>query len=241
MHSTLQSRRQDDRRKYPRSPMNGALDLRAQGIELPIRASLRDISAGGCAISARIDLAVKHPLRIELPIPGTSPLVLEANIVRATVNPAEKINHYGVRFRLESAALRDNLITYISRYCHPTARVHGPGRRSPATVDAKFMVTVSAPDVRPFNVMAIALGTGGMRLASDRVLRQEWSMKLDLKLPGAMIGAPVLTVAGRAKLGAKAVRGSYVQDVEFVEPSLRAIAEIERAMRDVAQKSRRAS
>jgi hypothetical protein len=240
MHATLQSRRPADRRKYPRSPMNGALDLRAQGIELPIRASLRDISAGGCAIACRIDLGVKHPLRIELPIPGTSPLVLDANVVRATVSPSEKMNHYGVRFRLESAALRDNLITYISRYCH-AAKASAPDRRSHATVDAKFMVTVSAPDLKPFNVMAIALGTGGLRLASDRVLRQEWMMKLDLTLPGAMIGAPVLTVTGRAKAGAKAVRGSYVQDVELVEPSLRAIAEIERAMHDVSHKARRAS
>ena len=240
MHATLHSRRQSDRRKYPRTPINGALDLRATGIELPIRASLRDISAGGCAIACRVDLAMKHPVRIELPIPGASPLVLDGNIVRAKASPGEKINHYGVRFRIETASLRDNVVTYISRYCRVKPSV-GHDRRSNGVIDARFSVTVAVPDVRPFNVMAIAFGTTGMRIASDRVLRQEWTMKLDLKLPGSMIGGSLLTVTARAKPGVKAVRGSYVQDVEFVEPSLRAIAEIERSMDEVGRKAQRAS
>jgi hypothetical protein len=241
MHATLQSRQSSDRRKYPRTPVLGAVDLRASGIEIPLTANLRDISPGGCAIESRVALGLKQALRIKFPLPGAAPMVIDGNIVRSIATAADKMYHYGIRFRVETASLRDNLVTYINSYCHKARKHTGPDRRNRGAVDARFSVTVSAHDVRPFNAMAISLSTEGIRLASDRILRQEWSMKLELKLPGTMLAAPPLLVNGHAKPGAKSVRGSYVQDVVFVEPSLHALTEIERAMTEAGHKARRAS
>jgi hypothetical protein len=56
-----------------------------------------------------------------------------------------------------------------------------------------------------------------------------------------MLAAPPVLINGHAKPGAKPVRGSYVQDVVFVEPSLHAITEIQRAIGELVQKARRAS
>ena len=243
MHASLNARQGSDRRKYERIPVNGALDLRASGIEIPITAGLRDISPGGCALDCRVALNVTHPLRMQFPLPGAKPMIVDGNVVRKMTTTVDKMNHYGVQFRVETAALRDNLKLYIAQYCRPAqSKPVGPDRRiRGATVDAKFSVTISTHDVRPFNVMAITLGTEGIRVASDRVLRQEWSMRLELRLPGAIIAGPPLQVNGHAKPGAKSVRGSYVQDIVFVQPSLHAITEIERAMSDIAAKARRAS
>jgi hypothetical protein len=241
MHASLSSRHAD-RRQYQRTPVNGALDLRAAGFEIPITAGLKDISPGGCALACRIALGLKLPVRMQFPLPGAKPMVVDGNVVRATASPADKMNHYGVRFRVETAALRDNLKLYIAQYCAPSqTRNAAPDRRARGVIDAKFSVTISAPDVRPFNVMAISLGTEGLRVACDRVLRQEWSMRLELRLPGAIVAGPPLAINGHAKPGAKSVRGSYVQDIVFVQPSLHAITEIERAMSDIATKARRAS
>ena len=239
MHAALNTRR-EDRRRYPRFPMNGALQVRANGLEIPISATVRDISAGGCKLDCRVALTSKQALRIELPQPGAPALVVEGNVVRATLTQSDRMNHYGIRFRIETANFRDTLVAYISRYCRFKYATSAGDRRTDGIVDVKFAVTISAPEIRPFNAMAIALGAQGMRIATDRVLRQEWMMKIDLKLPGGMIGAPVLMMVARAKPGAKPVRGSYVQDVEFVEPSLRALAEIERAMGEAKSRRSRA-
>jgi len=220
-----------ERRKYPRIAIAGAIEVRAVGIKVPIVANLRNIAGGGCALAARVDLSMGQALRLELPVAGAAPLVLEGNVVRSAANAAEKITQYGVKFRIDTAAMRDNVLTYIARYCQPKS----------AMIEAKFAVTAASPDVRPFHATAVAFGPEGLRLASDRVLRQEWTIRFDLKLPGGQIGAPPISVTGRAKPGAKLLRGSYVQDIVFVEPSLRAIAEIERAMNDVRKNARQAS
>jgi|SRR5215469_13417120 len=243
MHASLNARQGSDRRQYQRTPVNGALDLRASGIEIPITANLRDISPGGCALECRVALTDKQAIRMQFPLPGTKPMMVDGNVVRAITSAADKMTRYGVRFRVESAALRDNIKMYIAQYCHPAAKQQSAGadRRISGPIDTKFSVTISTHDVRPFNVMAITLGPQGIRVASDRILRQEWSMRMELRLPGAIIAGAPLAITGHAKPGAKSVRGSYIQDVVFVQPSLHAITEIERAMRDITAKARRAS
>lgn len=240
MHASLHTRQASDRRKYPRTPVNGAIDLRASGIEIPITANLHDISPGGCQIECRVTLPVKHALRLLLPLPGSSPIVVDANIVRSDAIASQKVNRYGVRFRVETAALRDNLVTYISRYCTPRRPDATHERRVRGSIDARFPVTLSTAELRAFNAMGLSLSTEGVRVASDRVLRQEWLVKLELKLPGSM-GQTMLHLMGRPKPGAKSVRGSYVQDVVFVETSLAAIAQIEKAVAEVARTTQRAS
>lgn len=228
MNASLHARLGADRRKSPRFPMNGALALRAQGLDVAINANIRDISAGGCKLDSRVKLTLRQAVRLELPQAGNPPLLVTGSVVRASMTLADRVHHYGVRFNIETAALRDMLVGYIKVFGQK--HLSDAGRRVTGSVDVKFPVTVNVSGVGHFVATAIALNTGGMRLASDRVLRQEWKLKLDVKLPGGMIGSPVMVLAATVKPGVKPVRGTFVQDVEFVDPELRAVGEIERVM-----------
>jgi len=228
-----------DRRRFPRFPLTGGLELRAKGIHVPIAAHVRDISAGGCRVDCRVSLEPKHLLQLELALPASNPIVLTASVVRSSATLAERTYHYGLRFRVESSK-REALAAYITRYCR-FAHDRYAERRSGGWVDARFPVTIGAPAVPSFGATVIALSSNGIRVASDRVLRQEWLLKIELALPGAE-GSRPLTLSGRARPGAKTVRGTYVQDVDFLEPSLKAIGEIERAVAGIrARRSRAAS
>ncbi len=231
MHVAIVQRRTADRRKDRRFAMRGAIDMRAAGIDILIQATLEDISATGARVSTRAPLRMKHPVQIELPRPGQAPLRVTGNVVRARGTTTDRIYHYGILFRLETDELRAAVRSYVSMYASKLAPIRtAPTDRRSITngVDVKLKVDVSVTDVGRFAAIALALRPGGMRIASDRVLRQEWAMKIDLRLPSQMPGgSSIVTVRAQAKAGVRQVRGQYVQDVEFVETPLRVQSEIE--------------
>ena len=229
MHVAIVQRRSADRRKDRRFPMRGEIDMRAAGIDILIHATLEDISATGARVSTRAPLRIKHPVRLELPRPGQEPLRVTGNVVRARGSSVDRIYHYGILFRLDTDELRSAMRTYVSLYASKLTLIgNAPtDRRFIANgVDVKLEVNVSVPDVGRFAALALALRPEGMRLACDRVLRQEWTMKIDLRLP-MNGGSSIVTVRAKAKPGVRQVRGQYVQDVEFAEAPLRVRGEIE--------------
>jgi hypothetical protein len=236
MHVAIVQRKTADRRKDRRFPMSGSIDLSAAGIDIVIQATLQDISATGCRVSTRVPLRLKHPVRIDLPRPGQAPVRVTGNVVRARGTTSDRIYHYGVLFRLDSEQLRADVRNYVSLYASKLASVRHASldRRTTASgADVKLQVEVSVPDVGRFTATALALRPDGMRVASDRVLRQEWPMKIDLRLPAGPEGLPsIATVRGKALPGARHVRGQYIQDVEFCETPLRVRSEIERFIFD---------
>lgn len=230
MHVALSQRATADRRKDRRFPMRGAIDMRATGIDVLIQATLEDLSVTGCRVSTRVPLRMTHPVRLELPRPGHPPLRVTGNVVRARGTTADRLYHYGVLFRLENDGQREDVRKYVSLYASKFAGVRNGtlARRSNVTsVDVKLQVEISVPEVGRFTAIALALRTKGMRIASDRVLRQEWPMKIDLRLPGSVAGASsIVTVRANALPGVRHVRGQYVQDVEFCDVPMRVAHEI---------------
>jgi c-di-GMP-binding flagellar brake protein YcgR len=212
--------------------MRGDIDIEAAGIDIRIQATLEDISATGCRVSTRAPLRIKHPVRIEFPRPGDSPLRMTGNVVRARTASEDRIYHYGILFRLDSDELRERMRSYVSVYAGKLARPQygAVDRRSlDQGVDVKLSVDVSVPDVGRFHAIALALRPDGMRLACERVLRQEWSMKIDLRLPAATpAGLSIVTLRAKVRPGTRQVRGQYLHDVEFCETPLRVRNEIER-------------
>jgi hypothetical protein len=232
MHVAIVQRKTADRRKDRRFPMSGSIDLSAAGIDILVQATLEDISATGCRVSTRVPLRLKHPVRMELPRPGQLPVRVTGNVLRARGTTSDRIYHYGILFRLETDELRANVRNYVSLYASKFATVRHASfdRRAAASgVDVKLQVDVSVPDAGRFTATALALRPDRMRVASDRVLRQEWLMKIDLRLPSEVPGSSsIVTVRAKALPGARHVRGQYVQDVEFCETPLRVRSEIER-------------
>lgn len=236
MHVAIVQRSTADRRKDRRFPLRGSIDLRAAGIDILIQATLEDISVTGCRVSTRAPLRIKHPVQIDLPRPGQSPVRVTGNVVRARGTTADRIYHYGILFRLDSDELRADVRNYVSLYASKLASVRtgSVDRRSAASgTDVKLQVDVSVPDVGRFTAVALALRPDGMRIACDRVLRQEWVMKLDLRLPDSVTGeSSIATVRAKAMPGVRHVRGQYVQDLEFCDVPLRTRSQIERFIFD---------
>jgi len=236
MHVAIVQRKTADRRKDRRFPMRGAIDMRAAGINVVIHATLEDISATGCRVSTRAPLRIKHPVRIELPRPGQTLLRVTGHVVRARGATSDRLYYYGIHFRFESDETRAELRAYVSLYASKLAPVRNGSfdrRVAAAGADVKLQLDVTVPEVGRFSAIALALRPDGMRVACDRVLRQEWPMKIDLRLPSESAGTSIVTVRAKALSGVRQVRGQYIQDVEFCEPPLRARQEIERLIFDL--------
>lgn len=240
MHVAIVQRATGDRRKDRRFAMRGAIEMRAAGIDVLIQATLEDLSVTGCRVSTRVPLRMTHPVRLELPRPGHSPLRVTGNVVRARGTAVDRLYHYGVLFRLEDDGLREDVRKYVSLYGSKFAGVRDGTvhRRSNVTsVDVKLQLEISVPEAGRFTAIAIALRTKGMRIASDRVLRQEWPMKIDLRLGSSMPGAAsIVTVRANVLPGVRHVRGQYVQDVEFCDVPMRVAHEIAAFIHETALK-----
>ncbi|HET9029504.1 MAG TPA: PilZ domain-containing protein [Candidatus Aquilonibacter sp.] len=246
MHAALVKRSIADRRKERRYPICGAIAMRAAGIDVTIDASLEDISAGGCRVMSRVPLRMKHSVRVELPRHGGPSLHVSGQVVRAFGSSADRIYHYGIRFRFEDARERSALRAFVSMHARRTtsANASSAGRRVPAgAVDVKLPIDLFVAESGRVRATMLALRVDGMRVASAGVLRQEWTIKADLRLPNDATGEPVLvTVAACVRPGVREVRGQFVQDLDFVDAPLRVRTEIERYLYDLrvsGERSRR--
>ncbi len=238
MHVAIVQRKTADRRKDRRFPMHGAIEMRAAGIDILIQATLEDLSVTGCRVSSRVPLRLTHPVRLELPRAGQAPLRVTGNVVRARGSVADRVYHYGVLFRIDSDELRAEVRNYVSLYGSKFARIRNGSldRRSLTRgVDVKLHVDIYVPEVGRFTAVALALRSKGMRIASDRVLRQEWPMKIDIRLAGASCGASgIATVRAAVLPGVRQARGQYVQDVEFSDVPMRVQSDIDHFIHEAA-------
>lgn len=235
MHSAIVPRSGADRRRDRRVLIGADVDVRISGMDMRIHATLEDLSAGGCRLRLRIPLRFGSAVRIELPQPGRAALVLPGNVVRASSGVRERTYHYGVRFRAPSHAERTSIIAYLALFARSQSAGSTVERREPsAMLDVKVACRVSTPGDGDVSATILRLGTSGMRVACDRVFRQEWSMKCDVKLPGEVsISSTIVTVTARALPGVRSVRGQFVTDLAFGELPLRARIEIERYLDNV--------
>lgn len=239
---------QNKRASY-RQPMYTPIHLRVTELRETLPATLVNISGGGCRIAAAVLVQTRFPVRFNLPRPGLTDLVLTGTIRRIRHAKHDRTYHYGVAFQIADESERDELLRFVGeeqlRALKGTRASAGPPprpkrlleQRSCARTVASFPVRYTVPE-QPgvtHEALALDLSTGGMRIVTDRILRREWNINVNISLPseGLRTAAPFMPLSLLASPlpGIRNSRGRYVHSLSFQNPSAAAIDEILRFIR----------
>ncbi len=243
-----------NRRSFYRQPMYLRIDVRVSGVRIPVPATLVDISAGGCQIHARTMLKPHLSVEFDLPRAGMAPLRLGGKLRKVTYTASDRTFRYAVEFDAVDDLTRDDLARFIheeqrrslssSRRGAEDERPKPPTRlqelRAHQRVEVNIPVTYSIGTTpRLLEGVAVDVSTGGLRLISDRVLRQEWDVNIRFTLPndvlrvlhpraGAQRPFSELRLTARPLPGVKQTRGRYMQSLVWVNPDPHVTDEIHR-------------
>jgi hypothetical protein len=245
-----------NRRAYFRQALYVQVDLRASGMRWGVPSILVDVSGGGCQITSRLMLHPRASVEFDLPAGGRS-ISLAGVVTKVRYTPVDRMFHYGIGFMEIPERERESLMRYLSgeqrRVLEANRKRHtAPGssfrraeteRRQTARARVHFPIVYTISGVSStFDANALNIGTGGIRLAIDRVLRTEWALELRITLPSEVlrmaqqVGAKIrdarpfrtLRVTARPLPGVLRARDHYVQRLAFVHPSRDVVAELQR-------------
>lgn len=243
-----------NRRSFYRQPMYLRIDVRVAGVRIPIPSTLVDISAGGCQIHARTMLKPHLAIEFDLPRTGMPPLRLSGKLRKVAYTASDRTFRYAAEFDGLNDPTRDDLARFIHeeqrRSLSQVRRGGDEERPKPSTrlqeLRASRRVEVNLPVICSvgttqgnFEGVAVDVSTGGVRLISDRVLRQEWDVTIRFTLPNdvlrvlhsrAGIQRPFseLRLVARPLPGVKQTRGRYMQSLVWVNPDPQVTDEIHR-------------
>ncbi len=244
----------NNRRSFYRQPMYLRVDVRVAGIRIPVPATLVDISAGGCQIHARTMIKPHVAIEFDLPRSGVPPLRLSGKLRKVTYTASDRTFRYAVEFESLGDSTRDDLAKFIHEEQRRALSVSRRGteeeRPKPSTrlqelrahrrVEVNLPVTYTIGTTPGTNEgVAVDVSTGGLRLISDRVLRQEWDITIRFTLPndvlrilhsrsGAQRPFSELRLVARPLPGVKQTRGRYMQSLVWVNPDPQTTDEIHR-------------
>lgn len=248
-----------NRRAFIRQPMQQRVDLRAPGVGSGIPSTLVDISGGGCRITTRQMLKPRSSVEFELPNVAPDPITLSGRIAKVRYTPADRTFHYGIAFEAIEDRERDTLLRFIGeehrrlleelrlRRRRESSRAPEHERRRSPRVTTHFSLVYAVSGVpTSFTAHALDIGTGGIRVYTDRLIRSDWALELRLNLPNDVLRM-ALQVAGtlvkdarpfepmrlsaRTLPGALRTREGYVQRLSFVNVSEPHAAELARFVR----------
>ncbi len=242
-----------NRRSFYRQPMYLRIDVRVAGVRIPIPSTLVDISAGGCQIHARTMIKPHVAIEFDLPRTGQPPLRLAGKLRKVTYTASDRTFRYAVEFDSLSDLTRDDLARFIheeqrrainvtrrSEDEKPKPNTRLQELRAHRRVEVNIPVTYSIGDTPGvYEGVAVDVSTGGLRLISDRVLRQEWDVTVRFTLPNdvlrvlharAGVQRPFseLRLTARPLPGVKQTRGRYMQSLVWVNPDPHVTEEIDR-------------
>jgi len=238
-----------DKRAYYRQPMHAPIHLRVADVREALPATLVNISGGGCQIDAAVLLQTHLPMRFSLPRPGLGDLVLTGTINKIRHTKHDHTYHYGIAFEIAGEDEREELSRFISEEqlralegTHASAAAPRSTKRlleqrSCVRTVASFPVRYTVPEQPDvtYEALALDLSTGGMRIITDRILRREWNINVNISLPndGLRTAAPFMPLSLLASPlpGIRNSRGRYVHSLSFRNPSAAAIDEISRFIR----------
>jgi hypothetical protein len=193
-------------------------------------------------------------IEFDLPRGGMPRLRLAGKLRKVTYTASDRTFRYAIAFDSLSEATRDDLARFIHeeqrRALSLTRRgfeEEGPKpptrlqelrahRRVEVNIPVSFTVGTT-PGM--FEGVAVDVSTGGLRLISDRVLRQEWDVNVRLTLPndvlrvlharsGSQHPFSELRLKARPLPGVKQTRGRYMQSLVWVNPDPHVTDEINR-------------
>ncbi|MDP9024294.1 MAG: PilZ domain-containing protein [Candidatus Eremiobacteraeota bacterium] len=251
-----------NRRLYYRQAMYVRIDLRVAGMRVALPCTLVDISGGGCQVHSRTMLKPRTSVEFDLPRPDQSSLLISGAIKKVTYTPENRTFAYTVEFATLDALTRDQLLRFVvdeqrrglkrarsAPEVPPENARHKPMTRiqelrGSLRVEVNLPVQYSVDDAAQlYDATAIDVGTGGMRLIVDQVLRQEWHLCIRFTLPNDVLKAlhqqrggtaPALRPFGELRVNARALggvkqsRGGFIQSLVFSGPDASAIEEIHR-------------
>ncbi len=251
-----------NRRLYYRQPMYLRIDLRVAGVRIAIPATLIDISGGGCQVHARTMLKPRAAVEFDLSRAGHSDLHVGGAIKKVSYTPEDRVFRYAIQFDKLDARTRDELLRFViaeqrRAISGVRAMQDAPAQntlqrsatrlrelRSAHRVEVNIPVRYAVGETpNTFDATAIDIGTGGIRVIVDQVLRQEWSVTVRFTLPNetlkmlaqmrgssaeAMRPFSELKAVARPLGGVKQSRGRFVQSLMFVNPDAQLIDEINR-------------
>ncbi len=243
-----------NRRSFYRQAMYLRIDLRVAGVRIPVPSTLVDISAGGCQIHARTLIKPHVAIEFEIPRNGKSPLRLAGKLRKVTYTATDRTFRYAVEFDSLSDGMRDELARFIHEEQRRALSISRRGveeerpkpsmrlqeLRAHRRVEVNLSVTYTVGSTPGnFEGIAVDVSTGGLRLISDRVLRQEWDVNIRFTLPNdvlrvlhsrAGIQRPFseLRLVARPLPGVKQTRGRYMQSLVWVNPDPQTTDEIHR-------------
>ncbi len=232
-----------NRRLFYRQPLFVRVDLRVAGLRVPIPATVTDISGGGCALQARTMLKPRTGVEFYLPRSDAAALRLAGKLVKVNYVPADRTFRYAMAFEAMADDVHDALIRFISheqRRSISAARGRDPEAtvvsaqprlqemRADRRIEVNIPVRYSVPDASGIFVgTAIDLSTGGARIITERILRQEWNVTVRFDLPNGGSNGEVRLHA-RPLPGVKSTRGRYLQSLAWRDPDPRVTEAIER-------------
>jgi c-di-GMP-binding flagellar brake protein YcgR len=235
------------------------VDLRAEGVRIPVPATLVDISGGGCQLHARTLLKPHIAVEFDLPRYHAPPLRLGGELVKVSYTASDRTFRYGVDFDKLTEQTRDELARFIASEQKKSIAVAKRGEahesknvpqlriqelRSAKRVEVNFPVkfTVNG-SAQTHEGIALDVSTGGMRLISNQILRQEWDVVLRISFPSDALRAArtasgershtlipfrEIKVSARPLAGVKQTRGKYMQSLVWVNPDPMSTHEIAR-------------
>lgn len=249
-----------NRRSFYRQAMCLRVDLRVSGLRIAVPATLVDLSAGGCQLHARTMLQPQSACEFNLPREGMPPLRLPGKLRKVTYTAHDRTFRYAVGFDSLNDATRDALSRFIheeqrkaiattkrggdddlSTKPKPSTRLQElrAHRRAEVNIPVQYSVKNATGS---HEAIAIDVSTGGIRVLTDQVLRQEWELVLRFKLPDDVLSAinarnsrgivprpfQEVRLAACALPGVKQTRGRYVQSLVWIDPDPEATQEIDR-------------
>jgi c-di-GMP-binding flagellar brake protein YcgR len=248
------SRQPYNRRLFYRQAMYLRINLRVSGVRVPVPATLIDLSGGGGMLQSRTMLKPHAPVEFDLPRDGNPHLRISGKIRKVTYSARDRTFRYAIEFDTLSDEVREDLLRFIIEEQRRTISLTRRGEERPhistriqeqrahRRIELNMAVRYNVGEGGGFAAIAVDVSTGGMRIITEQVLRQEWVVTIRFTLPSEVLRlvqhvkgakrsiAPFqeLRMQARALPGIKQSRGRYIQSLSWVNPDPAATEEIDR-------------
>jgi c-di-GMP-binding flagellar brake protein YcgR len=233
------------------------INLRVSGMRVPIPATLIDLSGGGGMVQSRTMIKPHVSVEFDLPREGGPHLRLAGKIRKVTYSAADRTFRYAVEFETLSEDSREALLRFIIHEQRRTLSLTRRGQEARPTISTRIQeqrahrrIELNMPirytlseGATAGSAIAIDVSTGGMRIITEQVLRQEWVVSVRFTLPNDVLravqavkgsshraGAPFqeMRIQAQALPGVKQTRGRYIQSLIWINPDPADTQEIDR-------------
>ncbi|MGB6987230.1 MAG: PilZ domain-containing protein [Candidatus Aquilonibacter sp.] len=200
-----------------------AVEATVDGYPKPVRATVIDLSVGGCRLTAGSIFLTGSEIRFKLPV-GARTIPVVGRIRHNSSRSTDSLE-YGVEF----AKLAPGDVSALDHFLDEE-RSKTVAADSAIRVDTEFSVACSMTGTKDrIDALALDLGRGGMRLAFEKRIAEGSMLNMQFELPDGGAARP-LQVRGKVVHATQQFR-EFHHSVVFVDLSPAVCDEIERFVR----------